>query len=646
MTLQKYRFEILERHIVHMTHLLADGGEECWNIYLENVFWGGKIRFPMTVEREAMDRILWMYDLSAEEFCQTGEYKAKGGTSGVVSVYANRKKKELNFILFTNREQMYRRFLHFRHRREKAVFLGNQLKIRFQGRLYSEKKPDLPKDCRARLVVDQNHVFDIPLSMGRRRRGRFVRVNIRIPLESIVSKETAINNPIRVEAVLGGEILSFNVGHKTRSRRPKKYNYVPLVSKYYGKKALFIRGNIHQNWTLVVREKEAIESDAGFLFKESRGVSALLFHLGSLARRLRRNSVNLFYEKNSMKAEEGTYQVFQEALVSNNSRNYFILDSRSGQWKQLSGEKNVVEKYSWKYYWLLYTADHLISTETSSHLNVHRALNPYVRRALLKPEFIFLQHGVTYMKCQGAGSVFGKGKEGEPAAVVVCSPKEARAVAGMLKIPMERCVDAGLPVFSTIEYEHIRQDSPDIVTIMLTWKPSEEHLLSHFENSTYYGAVRRVYASLLNHLTWEQIRIVPHPKVLELLRRTDLAGTIWSGTVAEALRETKLLITDYSSVCYNAFYQGAAVIFYQEDLDAYEKEVGRLVPGAEEYIGYRCFDMAALEDCLRRGIHNRVILLDVLRTEEFVRRYGEINRHWDGKNVQRIGAYLREKKVI
>ena len=106
------------------------------------------------------------------------------------------------------------------------------------------------------------------------------------------------------------------------------------------------------------------------------------------------------------------------------------------------------------------------------------------------------------------------------------------------------------------------------------------------------------------------------------------------------------LITDYSSVCYNAFYQGAAVIFYQEDLEAYEKEVGKLVPGPEEYIGCRCFTQAALEDCLDKGIRNRVIRLDVLRTEEYVRRYREINRHWDGKNVQRIGEYLRERKVI
>ncbi len=643
---QRYRFEILEGHIVHITHFLAGGGEECWNIYLENVFWGGRIRFPMRVESEAVDRILWMYRLTREEFCQTGEYREKGGAQGVVAVYANRKRKELYFILFSDMGQMYRRFLHFRHRWEKVVFSGEYLKLRFRGRLYSEKKPDMPGDCRVRLVIDQNHVYDISMPLRRKKRGYFCPVRVKIPLDSIVSMETAINNPIHIQADFGGEILSFNLGHKSKTGRPVKYNYVPLISRYYGEKALFIRGNIHQNWTLVVREKEEIERDLNFLFKESRGISALLFYLGKLARKLRRDNVNLFYEKNSMKAEEGTYQIFQEALGSDISRNYFILDSRSRQWGELSGERNVVEKYSWKYYWLLYTADYLISTETSSHLNVHRALNPYVRRALLKPQFFFLQHGVTYMKRQGAGSVFGRGKEGEPAAVVVCSPKEAEAVAGMLKIPLERCVDAGLPVFSTIEYGHISQESPDIVTIMLTWKPSEEHLLTHFQDSTYYGAVRRVQASLLGCLAPEQIRIVPHPKVLELLLRTDLAGMVWTDTVAEALRQTKLLITDYSSVCYNAFYQGAAVIFYQEDLEAYEKEVGKLVPGPEEYIGCRCFTQAALEDCLDKGIRNRVIRLDVLRTEEYVRRYREINRHWDGKNVQRIGEYLRERKVI
>ena len=662
-TLQ-YRFEIVEGHIVRITHICAGDRIQYWDIYLENVFWGGKITFPMSVDGEAVDRILWMYDLTQEEFQATGEYKAKGytlakglalgddldpaesKTMGVVAVYSNKQRDKLNFILLTNRQQMYKRFVHFRHKWERVSLFGNSFRLRFWGRLYSEKHLDIPQIGSAKLVIDQNHFRMLRFPFGKTKKGRFWIGRFRIPLESIVSQETMINNPIHIEVAVGDERLEFNIGHKTKRKRPTKYNYIPIKSKYYRDKALFVRGNVNQNWTLVVRDKDPIEHAPQFLLKESPYVSAVLYHLGRIVKKLHRANVNLYFEKNSIKADEGTFEIFQRALGSRNSKNYFILDSRSESWEKLSGNANVIEKYSWKYYWLLYTADNFISTETSSHLNVHRAVNYYVRKALLKPKLIFLQHGVTYMKKQGEGSVFGKGKEGEPAYIMVDSPKEAKVVAKMLKIPIERCVDTGLPVFSTIEYGHIRQETPDVATIMLTWKPSEEHMISHFEDSTYYRYTRKIYDILLHYLPEGQIRIVPHPKVLELLLHTDLSDVIWTGTVAEVLRQTKLLLTDYSSVCYNAFYQGAAVIFYQEDLEAYEREVGKLIPAEDEYIGYRFFETGQLDVCLQGGIINGEIMLEVLRTEEFRQRYSEINRHCDGKNVERIVEFLHREKVI
>jgi len=642
----RYRFEIIEGHIVRITHLRQRGGEECWNIYLENVFWGGEIVFPMPVDREARNRILWLYDLTDDEFRQTGEYRAKGEAAGVIAVYSDRRRNRLKFILFTTHKQMYKRFIHFSHRREKVRLTRNCLKLRFEGRLYSLKKPDIPPICRAELTVDQNHVYQLKLPLVRYQKGRFRRTSIKVPLESIVSQETMINNPIHITVWVENEELEFNIGHKTKWKKPSKYGYVPITSMYYADKALFVRGNVNQNWTLVVRGKDPVECSRQFRRRENRWISAGLYHIGRAVRILHRKNVNLYFEKDSMKAEEGTFEIFRQAVDSDKSRNYFILDAASEDWGRLSAYENVIEKYSWKYYWLLYTADYLISTETSSHLNVHRALNSYVRRALLKPKLIFLQHGVTYMKRQGAGSVFGKGKEGEPEVIIVDSGKEADIVAKMLKIPRERCVDAGLPIFSTIEYGHIGQNSPDNAVIMLTWKPSEEHLLTHFEDSTYYQFTRKLYDRLKLYLSTDRIRIVPHPKVREHLMRTDLAKVMWTGTVAEVLGQTKLLITDYSSVCYNAFYQGAAVIFYQEDLEAYEKEVGKLIPAAEEYIGYRFFDIDRLDFCLREGITEQRIRLDVLRTEEFRQRYLEINRHHDGKNVERIAAFLRSRNVI
>ena len=638
-----YQFEVVEGHIVQIKYINHIGHEQIWNIYLENIFWGGRIKFPMHVEDNATDRILWMYDLKPEEFMETGEYHAKGPSTGVVCVYTNKKYNEMYFIMFTNRQQMYKRFIHFSHRLEHVGFKKDCFHISFHVCVYSDKWKDYRIE-RTTLVLDRNHRFNIDLKL--RKKKRYAKTKYIVPLDSIISQETFINNPIHVEVEIDGEILEFNVGHKTKKKKPDKFYYVPIASTYYKDKALFIRGNVNQNYTLVVRDKEPIEYDKDFLSLEDKLHSFSMYHMGRIKRFFRKIPVNLYYEKNSMKAEEGTFEIFLASLNSEKSRNYFILDKNSPQWEQLSKHPNVVAKYSGQYYELIYSADCFISTETPSHLNVHRALNKYVRKTLLEKKFVFLQHGVTYLKCQGVGSVFGKGKEGEPDYIVVGSEKEAKAVAEMLNIPQKRCVNTGLPVFDTIDYKHISEKSDDIVTIMMTWKPSEEHMLTHFEDSGYYRHTRTVYKLIKKYIPEPQIQIVPHPKVAELIGRTDLSEIVWKGTVSEALKHTKLLITDYSSVSYNAFYQGAAVIFYQLDLEEYQKEVGKLVPKDREYIGFRVTEEKVLEQYIRKGIQEGYINLEYLRSEEFEKRYRTINQHSDGKNIARIVEFLKQEKII
>ena len=634
--MKNYKFEIVEGHIVRITHFDKENNEQIWNIYLENIFWGGRIKFPMYVEADATDSIMWMHDLTEEEFRQTGEFRAKGPNSGIICVYTNQSRSEMYFIMYTNRQQMYRRFVHYIHRNESVALRNDEFQIKFDSCVFSDKWKffDLQK---AEVVIDQNHRYEITQELGREK--KYVTFDKKISLESIVSQETEINNPIHIDVWINGEVLSFNIGHKSKKKLPQKYYYVPITNCYYKDKALFVRGNVNQNYTLVVRDKDPIEYDREFLRLEEINNSRRMYYIGKMKRILPHKKINLYYEKNSFKAEEGTFEIFEQAVKLESSENYFVLDENSPQWEQLSKYKNVIRKYSKEYYELLYRADCFISTETSSHLNVHRAVNKYVRKALLEKKFVFLQHGVTYLKCQGAGSVFGKDKEGEPDYIVVGSDKEAKVVAKMLHIPKKRCIKTGLPIFSTIEHEHINEESDDVITIMFTWKPSEEHMLSHFEDSTYYKKVQETYSIVKKYYSKEKINIVPHPKVYELLMNTDMADMVWDRPVSEALAITKVMITDYSSACYNAFYQGAAVIFYQPDLEEFENEVGKLVPKDDEYVGYRCFDINTMEQIIQKGYK-------ALRSQEFIDRYLTINEFVDGKNCQRIYEFMKQEKII
>ncbi len=61
------------------------------------------------------------------------------------------------------------------------------------------------------LVVDQNHRYVIREKL--RKRKKYTNFKKAISLESIVSNETQINNPIHVEAEVDGEIL-----HRKRNK--------------------------------------------------------------------------------------------------------------------------------------------------------------------------------------------------------------------------------------------------------------------------------------------------------------------------------------------------------------------------------------------------------------------------------------------
>ena len=121
---------------------------------------------------------------------------------------------------------------------------------------------------------------------------------------------------------------------------------------------------------------------------------------------------------------------------------------------------------------------------------------------------------------------------------------------------------------------------------------------------------------------------------------------MWDRPISQVLEITKLMITDYSSVAYNSFYQGAAVLFYQEDLAEYEKICGSLIPADEEYIGLRAFNLEEFEEMIRRLIPNQRIVMKEARTDEHERNYKSINEFHDGKNVDRIFQKLVELKLI
>lgn len=473
--------------------------------------------------------------------------------------------------------------------------------------------------------------------------------NFKFKISDLLDSNEEINNFVSFNLKINGIDVQYKLGIKDKriveNKKAKRYYKIPIKSKYAKDYAIHIRRTIAGNLVVVKRLIDPVEKTIKFRFFESKIVSFILYNLGKLGAKLRSKKINIFYEKFASKAEEGVYDLYKKCKTSKISRNYFVIDKNVEDYQKIKNDKNVVKKYTFKYYWLIYNASWFIASEVPSHLNILRSNNKYFRRATYDKKFIFLQHGIIYMKNLGLKSVFGKKEEGESNYMIVSSEKEKDVVVDMLGYDEEQLLKTGLGMYSNIDYNHINRDSENIVTIMLTWKNYEENLYN-FEESTYYQNILEIYDILKNFIKLENIKIVAHPKVYELLSNTDIKDSVWQGPISEVLKITKLFITDYSSACYNAFYQGAGVVFYQPDLELYELENGKLIPNDDEYIGQRVFNTEELIKILEKSIKNSDIDLNILRTKEQEEMYKTINEFSDGKNIDRIYESLVDKKII
>ena len=464
-------------------------------------------------------------------------------------------------------------------------------------------------------------------------------------LQDLMESRTEIHSRITISLHINGYEVTYPMKIKAAPEADGPYRHVPVTSFYADQRAVQLKYSPNGNIIFICRPMAKIEYSRRFRFWESTLVSGALYHLGRFFKHRSPKKIALFYEKFCEKAEEGTWEIFQEAEQKNPGHAYFLINRDSADYERLKENPRVVPQFSAKYYWLLFRASSYISTEAPTHLSVLRSNNRYFRKSIADNAFIFLQHGITYLKCQGKNSTFVYGREAAPSYIIVDSEKEKNVIARMLMLTPDRILKTGMAIFSKIPYRHLTQASPDIAVIMLTWKPYED-AAEDFTQTSYYKNTMGIYEILRRYLPADHIKIVIHPKTNGHLENTSLASSIWTQPISEVLGIAKLLITDYSSVCYNSFYQGGGVVFFQEDLELYEKENGKLIPADDEYIGRRAFSFEELEAVLEDGFQDGSILLDYFRTEEFERRYQTINEFSDGKNIERICDSLRELELM
>ncbi len=358
--------------------------------------------------------------------------------------------------------------------------------------------------------------------------------------------------------------------------------------------------------------------------KKSYGYKVILAYIISIF--LPKNKV-LFYEKQVSQFEESASVLFKK--LHNKKNVYFLLKRDADNFEELKNEygSKIVSPEELRYLIYVFCSKKIIGTEVPGHILTIRSPYKKMRNELMlghKHEFIFLQHGVMFSLSLNSKSrnFFKKGQLYSPSKVVVSGYEEAKHFVRYGGYKFEDIIISGL---ATFDNKKIKKTADKIV-IMLTWRPWDE--LMPIEDTTYYKAINSIYNSIQDK---ENLIIVGHPKIREELNSDiPLYKNIYTGSINELLNETKVLISDYSSVVFDAFYRGINVIFWwAEKEECLERYRNKLLLNEFNIFGPIVKDNKKLDSVVND-------LKKVDQDKKYVSKYRKIVEFYDNKNSLRI----------
>lgn len=366
----------------------------------------------------------------------------------------------------------------------------------------------------------------------------------------------------------------------------------------------------------------------------------------------------ILYEKNAERYEESASVLYERLMDKGYKNAYYVLRSGSPAEQSVpaSYRSNILKKYSFSHYYKLFRTKTIIATETITHNIDLRPISPFLRYWLKHAglNYVFLQHGVMYMISLDAETrAFFKLEErpGYVNRIVVSSKLEAEHFIYRGGVKPEELYICGLLKFDRAE----RYDVHDRIVIMPTWRPWEAVLAAEsFRETGYYRFVEKIYNAVPDELK-DKVVVLPHPLIkkyaVEEYEKTAGSSNPDGGIIKlmlpdetheEVLRKTDTLITDYSSIAYDAFYRGANVIFDWEEKDYTVSQYGktaRLMLTEDLAFGNVCYSMEELKEAIKKTYGKG-------HSKEEEERFGKLVEFHDGRNTERLIEMIKKDGLI
>ena len=496
--------------------------------------------------------------------------------------------------------------------------------------------------CRTRVDTDQIRI-DVPVRENAAKISFGSRYGKQLPLGYSLNTyrleinwnealDLDIQNKIQVvyKGEHGGRFLYSSKDLKKGKNRTSKIFIHDGISMY-------LRQNVNNTMCLTVRDTNQYDYPEG---------QERLKKAKKNAARLKNKDIVLLYEKNCSKYEESASVLYEKMIDEGYDNVFFIVDTSIPSVQNIDEKykKNLIEKDSDKHLEYFFACNKFVATETIDHALQLRIASKDVQDKITGKGlmYVFLQHGVMYMVSLGSKLRVGFRKKSgyKLHKTVVSSELEAQHFIDLAGMEHDDLYVTGLAKFD----KAVRNESADKIIIMPTWRRWEANQAKHDLSETgYYKMIETMYNGVPDELK-EKVLILPHPLIAERFTGEEGFGNhvMITDQYDPLLRDCALLITDYSSIAYDAYYRGANVVFYWKDKDEcmeYYGEGTHLMLNEDNVFGPVCMDSESIYTAVKNRYNSP-------QDSEELARYSRIVEFHDGKNSERIMQLLIRDGVL
>lgn len=353
--------------------------------------------------------------------------------------------------------------------------------------------------------------------------------------------------------------------------------------------------------------------------------------------------IQLVYEKFCMMAQDNGYYFFKHCMDHEEEKRqknhiYYVITKDAPDRKKLDAyQSRLVDFMSIRHMIYMIAAELLVSTDTRNHLYAMRQRGSILKRYLRKKPLVFLQHGVTALK--KVDFFYGKGKSGSCDLFVVTSDFEKKIIEDYFGYAEDEIVNSGFARWDVLE------DKPEglrEILIMPTWRAWLENVtLEEFKESDYFHNYMELLNSPRFHSFLEKNDLLAnfylHSKFREFIQdfsvESDRIRLIVFGEepANELMMRCKMLVTDYSSVCWDVFYLDKPVVFFQFDRDKYMEAHGSYLDMDRELFGDCAQDVDGLLTYMERCADDRFVV-----RPEYEKMQKSFYKYFDDQNSRRI----------